>query len=249
MTASHDRRRQRSVWVQPILGVVAVALLAMLVTLVWQGDQRRNQVEQQAQPLADQVRTVCASGGQGATELERVGACKQADVVKDSSPTTVTVTAAGPSDAQVRAAVAAYLRDNPPAPGRAPTDAEVDAAVTRVCAAISCQGEKGDPGKDGAGPSDEQVQAQVADYCGRNNGCRPTTAEVAAAVEAYCNSEGAPCRGIPGQPGEPGATGAPAPPPASYTERHQGMLGTTAEVCTRTTPPEDDTPEYDCVQQ
>jgi hypothetical protein len=123
--------------------------------------------------------------------------------------------------------------------------------VSRVCATIDCQGPAGKDGTNGtdgvdgqdAPPApDEQVATMVANYCAANNGCRPTDDEVAEAIEIYC-SVGERCRGLKGDP---------SPPPDSYTRTETttdpitGVQTTTAFSCTRTSPPEQTAPDYDC---
>lgn len=92
----------------------------------------------------------------------------------------------GPTDAQVRMAVAGYLTANPPQPGRPPTDGEIAAAVAAYCSArggcrgadgpagqstVGPQGPVGPRGEPGPGPSDEQVAVSVGAYCSTRAGC------------------------------------------------------------------------------
>lgn len=76
---------------------------------------------------------------------------------------------------------------------------------------VDVPGPQGPEGKTGPPPSNTQVRAAVAAYCG-THGCTgptgpaPTATQVAAAVAAYCDSRGR-CQGPAGAAGTPGATG------------------------------------------
>lgn len=103
----------------------------------------------------------------------------------------------------------------PPGPG--PSDSQVDAAVSRFCAANGCMGPRG------PAPTEAQVAVAVADYCadgrctGRPGadgtdgndgqdgppGPGPTPEQIAAEVEDYCAARGG-CRGPVGPAGDDG---------------------------------------------
>lgn len=94
--------------------------------------------------------------------------------------------------------------------GRPPTDAEIDAAVSRYCLENSCVGAPG------PGPSAEQVRAAVESYC-TVNGCGDVS-QVAAAVRDYCSSGACTGQdGTDGAPGPVGPTGPAGPPVGSFT--------------------------------
>lgn len=88
-----------------------------------------------------------------------------------------------PTQAEVSAAVTAYLRENPPPRGRAPSMAEIITAVSGylqqnppAAGDAGAKGDKGDRGEtgeqgsqgergeQGPPPSDEQVRAAVAEF-------------------------------------------------------------------------------------
>jgi hypothetical protein len=240
--SEREAAERRRAWLQPVAGVVAVMLLGVLCILVWQILDSRRVAEERVATLAEQVSSACATGGDGARELERIGACQQAEEAKTDP---AAVQPAQPSDGQVRDAVAAYLQANPPRDGRAPSTAEIDAAVARFCASVGCQGQPGDPGAPGAtgrstGPTADQVRAQVEVYCANNNGCLPSAEELRQAavdaVAAYCAAaeDGTePCRG---PKGDTGATGPAGPScPSGYTPESR-QLDTDGNPLT---PPED----------
>ena len=71
------------------------------------------------------------------------------------------------------------------------------------------KGERGDDGQ-GLGPTDAQVAAAVAAYCTTDGRCdpkSPSATQVALAVSEYCSSRGE-CKGPSGNDGGTGATGA-----------------------------------------
>jgi hypothetical protein len=77
--------------------------------------------------------------------------------------------------------------------------------------------EPGDPkpGPAGPAPTEAQVRAAVADYCGTGNRCKPTVSrsQIAEAVADYC-AKGA-CIGDRGRDGKDGSTGPQGPGPTS----------------------------------
>lgn len=235
----HGRFRGRDV----VLGAVSAALLGALVTQVYASQDDAQQERTEHYTLARQVDDTCRSGGAAARELEDIGACEQAaDAAEDKA---AVITSAPPSDDQVRGAVAAYLDDHPPAAGRPPTDAEVDAAVQRVCAAIGCRGEDGRPGDAAAPPSDDQVRSAVAAWCAVGDRCLVGQDAVQDAVQAYCETLPAgSCQGPQGEAGTPG------PVLSVYYVVEPGPLGDIIKRCVLQ-PAGDaaEPPRYRCAQE
>lgn len=248
-----DRRDRHLDRLRVVLGVIAVALLGMLTWSVFSSKDAADQAVTQTQTLAQQVTAACDAGGAAERELESIGACDQAaeaaqGVVADQPAPVVQVA----SDEQVRAAVARYLDEHPPADGRTRSQADVDAAVARYCEANACRGQDGAngtdgtdgaDGRDGADVTDDQVAAEVAAYCAANNDCRPTQDEINEAVRLYCSSQPSPCVGPQGPEGQPGPV-----LPEYYTTRPNSLgTGTVTFHCTLR-PPEDAAapPHYDC---
>lgn len=237
-----------------VLGVIAVVLLGLLTWSVFSSKDVADQAVTQTQTLAQQVTAACRAGGAAERELESIGACDQAadaarGVADAGSPAPVVQVA---TDEQVRSAVARYLDDHPPADGRTPSQADVDAAVARYCQANACRGQDGTNGQngtdgtngaDGANVTDEQVATEVAAYCAANNDCRPTQEEILAAVQAYCSAQPSPCVGPQGAEGPPG----PVLPEYYTTRPGPAGLGEVTYHCTLR-PPEDAAapPHYDC---
>jgi hypothetical protein len=210
-----------------IIGVAAVLLLAVLVWSVFDSRDDADQAQQETATLAQQVTVACSSGGAGARELESIGACqKAATAAVGVPPSEAAPVYQVATDDQVRSAVSEYLRVHPPADGRTPSTAEVEAAVTRVCQAIGCQGQPGADGADGddgQDASDAQVAGKVAAWCADNNGCLPTAEEILAAVTAYCSADPSPCVGPAGAQGPQGEQGQPGPVLPEYYETDGGL--------------------------
>jgi hypothetical protein len=138
----------------------------------------------------------------------------------------------------------------PPGPG--PSKAQMDAAVERYCAAVTCgsppsvaqvlealracadsggcrgpAGLKGDRGDDAPAVTDAQLDASTARYCAPRNACSGAMGPM----------------GMPGPPGPAGADGSAGPAPLSVpATRPDGQGG--VEACTATDP--DGDLNYEC---
>jgi len=73
-----DQRDRRRAVIQPLLGALAVALLAALVIMMWR-------VIQDRQDLATQVMDACGRNDAAASQLHQIGACQQAAQVPGPS--------------------------------------------------------------------------------------------------------------------------------------------------------------------
>lgn len=119
----------------------------------------------------------------------------------------------------VQRATVAYLTENPPAPGRPPTDREIRSAVrVALVANPPADGVDGADGSDGRGVAAASIDGcdvvftysdgatdRVGPLCGADGapGPAPSDQQVADAVAAYCSANGE-CRGPQGPQGEPG---------------------------------------------
>ncbi|MGW1680565.1 hypothetical protein [Saccharopolyspora sp. NPDC002376] len=204
-----------------LLLAVAVALLAYLVgaqvlTQVRANEQsdQRAQAQQQAaesaqdaRAVADPLAELCRTDPSVAA---RVGdACRIAAEVKDDpEPPAV-------SRADIAAAVADYLRRNPPPAGRSATLDQITAAVAEYLTAH--------PPQPGRPPAAGEISAAVAGYLADNPppagsdgadgepGRPPTAEEIDAAVARYFAANPPPA-GPPGPQGEQGEPGPTCPP-------------------------------------
>lgn len=192
-------------------GMLVVAVLGFFLTrgavntedanAALQGDkvvleEQRDATAEQATTLADQVAAACSAGGVTAEELLRVGACQQAQQVRAEPipgiPGPRGEPGPGPTAEQIRAAVAAYLVENPPPAGRAPTAGEVAAAVTQYLTA--------NPPEPGRAPTAGEIAAAVETYFATNPvrngepGRPPTAEEIQAAVDQHL-AQNPPARG------------------------------------------------------
>lgn len=148
----------------------------------------------------------------------------------------------GPSDAQVAAAVAAYLQQHPIA-GQPPTTDQIAAVV-----AVYLVQHPPAAGAAGPGPSDTQIQAAVAVW----ENTHPTTGPPGPSGPAGPSGAAGPSgeAGAQGSPGPPGPTGPPGPPGPSGSPGHdpsqivieeKRALGTTTLTCEP-----DPAPHYTC---
>lgn len=123
----------------------------------------------------------------------------------------------GPTDAQVAAAVAAYMSTHPAPPGATgpgPSLDQITAAVTAYLKANPLPpGPTGATGAPGPGPSDGQVADAVAVYMASH----PAPIGPAGPTGA----SGSP--GKDGAPGAPGPAGATGPPPSGWTFTDRGV--------------------------
>jgi hypothetical protein len=149
-------------------------------------ETQRDATAQQAGTLADQVAQACAAGGPTADDLNRIGACRQAQQVKTNPTPEPGPRGPGPTSAEIQSAVASYLAAHPPPAGRAPTAAEVSTAVAQYLTA--------NPPTPGRAPTAAEIAAAVATYFAANPprdgqdgqpGRAPTEAEIQAAVDNY----------------------------------------------------------------
>lgn len=242
---TEPRRPDRVDHARLLVGLVAVVLLGLLLWSDYASRDQAEQAETEKVNLAQQVSSTCEGGGPAARELEAIGACDRATEAAAGGAAGETPPVGIATDGQVRTYVDEYLRDNPPRDGRAPTVAEVESAVTRVCQDIGCEGSagpSGPPGEPGANATDEQVAAQVASWCAAHNDCVPTEEEISAAVAAYCGATPSPCAGPQGAQGEPGVQGPPGPLLTVYYE----TTGPVTRRCELQEPIQPEQPHYVC---
>lgn len=201
----------RRIMTTPVLAILAVVALgasaAAFLAVVTTGQDAQTAVSQAA-PAVLTLDVLCKRDDQLGSDLRTIGACgEKVDKAKqavEGQPQPSVAASPGLSRDDVAAIVQAQLagktvtvdqvmqmvisvyNSNKPAdgkPGPAPTADQVLEAVQIVCGGGKCQGPKGDA----APPA--------------------SPAEIYAQVQAYCGSEGSPCRGPQGDRGETGAQG------------------------------------------
>lgn len=121
-------------------------------------------------------------------------------------------TGPGPSDAQVQAAVVAYLTVHPIA-GQPPTDAQIAAVVAVYMAQHPAPA--GPPGPAGPGPSDAQIADAVAVWQSAHPVVAPSGPSGPSGPPGPAGPSGAGATGPAGPPGSPGQPGVPGPSGAS----------------------------------
>jgi len=208
-------------------------------------------VKATAAPLAGQVQSVCAGGGQAAQQLTVVGACTQAQKVQSAVavPGPSGPPGPGPSQAEIDGAVNRYFDAHPLPAGQLPPVTEVAGLVAQYLQA--------NPPAAGQNASPQMVADAVMNYCDGHNGCagpagqNATDTQVATAVANFCAAHDG-CRGPQGAAGQDGvngkdgANGTNGKPPATYTVLVPAVVGPpTTETCTRTNT-DDSNPSYAC---
>jgi hypothetical protein len=217
---ARDKRAHRLLYLAFALAVVGIGALGWLYVSQSQHaleqDQRitrlvdlGNDAAKQSQQLADQVKTL------GATPVV------QPAQPAPAGPTIVTpvpIPGPGPTQAQIDAAVAAYLVAHPPAAGKSATPEMVATAVAEFLTAH--------PPTPGRPPTPEEIATAAATWFANHSaefqgpaGKDATDAQVAAAVDAYCSAHGS-CAGKPGATGAKGESvqGPQGPQGVSFTD-------------------------------
>lgn len=174
------------------LGVPTLVLFALWVALTMTGLQADNarlekQVRAQDQQAEHRDRQVRELSGQ----VRELGG--KPVVTPPPAPP-----ASGPSQAEIAAAVARYLREHPPPAGRPPSMAEVLTAVTGYLrehppaagppGQPGAKGETGAPGKDGQEGKPGAPGKDGADGRDGQPGPPPTDEQVRATVQSYLDS-------------------------------------------------------------
>jgi hypothetical protein len=188
-----EPRRPR-LWLLPlVVAVVFTAVLGALMVQINELGERVRQAESDRTILSEQVERM---GGVPLVSPSAGPPGERGDVGPAGRP---------PTAAEIGAAVAAYLRANPPSGGRPPSDAEIAAAVSSYLrehpAPAGPRGEKGEPGEAVTGPPGPQGEAGKDGVDGEDG--QDST--------------------VPGPQGEPGPAG---PPPAGWTFTHEGVTYT-----------------------
>lgn len=171
--APEKRRRDPSVppWL-PIALIAGTGLLFVVALLLGQGaadtedqnatlttgnavlEQQRNATADQATTLADQVATACAAGGDARAELDRVGACQQAEQVQ-AAPIVGPQGPAGPAGPAVVGPRGPQGIPGPPGPPGAPggVGAPGSDGANGSTGPVGPGGSDGDDGSDGVAGS------------------------------------------------------------------------------------------------
>lgn len=180
-----------------VISVAAVCIAAVLLGWTYvQDDHQSAELEHQSA----QIEALYAALGDEQSNAEAQGvepvAPDPEEILEDPSyspqPGPSGPPGPGPSDAQVRAAVAAYLSDNP-ITSEGPSSAEIATAVANYLSDYP------------PGPTPEQVASAVASYLTEN--------PPAAGDDGANGSDGS--DGAPGPPGPEGPQGEPGPPPSA----------------------------------
>jgi hypothetical protein len=208
--AVRDARARRSTWV-----AFAVLLLCIAGAVAYFGlrfsavNTHAQEQDQRITRLVDTGNDAAAQAQQLASQVRALGATPvvQPPAPAPAGPTIVTaapIPGPGPTQAQIDAAVAAYLVAHPPAAGKSATPEMVATAVGEYLAAH--------PPEPGQPPTAQEIATAAANYLTAHSaefqgpaGKNATDTQVAAAVDAYCSTHGS-CAGKPGATGAKGDT-------------------------------------------
>lgn len=184
-----DRTPAWALWVFVIL-MTSLGVIGYWVQTSSNADQSL-QITHQQKVLTTQSRSIGALAAAVAEANRRLASHGQTPVPVPPTPSSTSkpvppqVIIERPSAASVAAAVHRYCATGA-CRGRGVTTTQIRAAVTAYCADGRCigapgaDGQNGTPGTDGApgpagtpgpGPTDEQVAAAVASYCGSGSSC------------------------------------------------------------------------------
>jgi hypothetical protein len=229
---------RRHWWTVAVAAVVAIVLAVMLVMLFQisaasrQLDDLRTQQTLQAKVVSDLSTNLAGAQEQLKQHGIKPSQPPPAQIIAQAGPPgAVGPQGPGPSDAQVQAAVQAYLSAHPIA-GQPPTQDQVAAVVAVYMAqhppaagSPGATGAVGPTGVTGPGPSDAQIAAAVAVWESAHpvvapsgpagpSGPQGATGPSGIGQTGPAGPQGS--QGVPGIPGPTGASGATGPPPAGW---------------------------------
>ncbi|WP_223166461.1 hypothetical protein [Nonomuraea sp. SYSU D8015] len=179
--------RQPRWWPLPLVAAVIFAAVIFAIMLQMHDLRERADVaERNSEVLAEQVREM---GGKPKVTPDPGPPGERGDQGEPGRP---------PTSAEISAAVAAYLRQNPPSSGRAPSKAEIAAAVSAYLREnpppAGPRGEKGEPGETVTGPPGPAGEPGKDGVDGKDStvpgpkgdpGPPPSAEQISAAVEAW----------------------------------------------------------------
>ena len=223
-----------------VLGVCTAALVAIAITKLHTAS---GQLDQQGRSITAMSSALSADEGQlkahGLTPVAPPASKLVAGPTGPAGPQ-----GPGPSDAQVAAAVAAYLAAHPIA-GQPPTTDQIAAVVAVYLAQHPAPaGPPGPTGASGPGPSDAQIADAVAVWESGHPTVAPSGPSGPPGPTGPSGAAGA--SGAPGSPGPSGPSGPTGPAPSGWAWTDRGPLGGT-HSCVQAPPPSSaPSPYYSC---
>jgi hypothetical protein len=224
-------RQEKLAVVLTLLTAIAVALAAGAIMYAHAADLRSKHNEQKAAANAGALgtanATISALGGSAIPTPYTAPPQPTATVTVTGAKGDTGNTGAGPTQAEVQAAVALFCASG--ACGQPPTAAQVAQAVATYCGgANGCKGSDGTPGAPGA--------SGAPGAAGQN----ATPDQIAAAVASYCAANS--CQGATGPTGPPGPNGLGV---GGFTFTVPGLTGSTTYTCSPDT--SSSSSHYTCV--
>ena len=237
--------RVRRHWWTATRVCLAVAALAVVAVMMLKIGAASRQLDKQAKIIASLV-----SIGNGAqNQLKQLGVTPSqpapAQVIAQAGPPgpqgAVGATGPGPSDAQVQAAVQAYLTAHPIA-GQPPTSEQVAAVVTVYMTQHPApSGAAGPTGAQGPPPTDAQIAAAVAAWEQTHPAPSGPPGPPGPSGVGETGPQGP--QGEPGSAGPSGPAGSPGPAcPSGYQPTPEKINGHDAVVCEQTPLPSPSSP-------
>lgn len=198
-----DPPRRIRPWLLPLVAsVVFAGLMVALMLQVNTFGERLRKAESDRDVLSEQVK------GLGGVPLVSPSAGPRGERGEAGRPPTAT---------EISSAVAAYLREHPPASGRAPSAKEIAAAVANYL--------KEHPPASGRAPTSSEIASAVTAYLSDHPPARGPAGEKGEPGESVTGPPGP--RGEPGKdstvPGPQGERGPEGPPPSSFEFTFAGI--------------------------
>lgn len=231
-----DRRRLIS------LACIAVLLLAIIVYKTVDNSNAKNDAKAAAAANGDLVNKLADFLAEAKARLDQLGegqGVPTPEAVADSVPG-ATVAPVGTDGVHgtgaplTTGAAGAAGSQGPPGP----EGSQGPPGPPGSTGAPGAVGPEGPAGQPGVTPTQDDIAAAVAAYCGETGNCRPgpTQTQIVAAVAAYCADQpGGSCAGPQGDPGPPGPSGDAGPPGPQGEPGPQGPPGPAAVVPDTTT--------------
>lgn len=221
--AEQEAVQHRSRWILAATIIVFVAACSVAAIAFFSVYSNLGAVRGQVAAISQQSNENAEAAQTLAQQVRELGQVPRVEPPVTMPPSTEVVTLA-PSRADIAAAVATYLSQNPPPEGKAPTLDQITAAVAGYLTA--------NPPQPGRPPTVDEIRSAVAGYLTDNPpaagkdgadgdpGRPPTDAEIDAAVARYFAANPPPAgeKGEKGDQGEKGEQGEPGPScPAGYS--------------------------------
>lgn len=243
MTASARRRVFRAGVVA--VGAIVVALLVFMLVELGVASRQLNGLRAQQSQQSKTVSDLATNLADAQSQLKQHGITPTqpppAQIIAQAGPPGAQGPAGaqgpGPTDAQIAAAVAAYMSTHPAPPGATGPGPSLDQITAAVTAYLKANPPAPGPtGATGPGPSDSQVADAVAVYMANH----PAPAGPAGPSGSPGKDGAQGAQGVPGSAGPPGPAGPACP--SGYQLTPEKINGNDALVCEQSPSPSSPAP-------